>query len=126
MPHPCVHHRSLDLTLQMVRLYFRFVEGEGKYGSRQQLVLTDLSKEMLKLQALGARVLAMDRRQLFQQWLNRKATEDQKTLVTACFTSLTHYLDTHESHSMPWVRAPCSASPTRKRTAEEPWTGDRT
>lgn len=96
---------SLDITLQLVRLYFRFIEGEGKYGARQQLVLTDLSAETRRLQKLAARLLAPDRRQLFQQWLNRDATEDQKTLVKAAFTSLAYYLDTHEDHSMPWYIA---------------------
>jgi len=93
---------SLDITLQLVRLYFRFIEGEGKYGSRQQLVLTDLSAETRRLQKLAARILSADRQQLFQGWLNREATEDQKTLVKAAFTSLAYYLDTHEDHSMPW------------------------
>lgn len=93
---------SLDITLQLVRLYFRFIEGEGKYGTRQQLVLTDLSAETRRLQKMAARLIAADRRQLFQQWLNRDATEDQQTLVKAAFTSLAYYLDTHEDHSMPW------------------------
>merc|ERR1712216_335636 len=94
---------SLDITLQLVRLYFRFFENEGKYGARQQLVLTDLSKETRKIQEMGARLLAPQRRQNFQQWLNRKATDDEKVLVKAAFTSLIHFLKLHEDHSMPAV-----------------------
>jgi hypothetical protein len=33
---------TFDVTLQMVRLYYRFIEGEGKYGEHQQLVLRRL------------------------------------------------------------------------------------
>merc|ERR1711998_809900 len=94
---------SLDITLQLVRLYFRFIEGEGKYGARQQLVLTDLSKETRKIQEMGAKLVDPQRRQNFQLWLNREANDDQKVLVKAAFTSLTHYLKVHEDHSMPMV-----------------------
>ena len=89
----------------MVRLYFRFIEGEGKYGARQQLVLTVLDKDTRRMQTYAARLLSSERRQLFQQWLNRKATDDEKTLVKASFTSLIHFLDSHDEYSMPWVRA---------------------
>ena len=94
---------SLDMTLQMVRLYFRFIEGEGKYGKRQQLVLQDLDKDTRRLQALSAKLLATNQRQLFQKWLNMKANEDEKLLSQACFNSLDHYLKMHGDHSMPWA-----------------------
>ena len=33
---------TLDTTIQIIRLYYRFIEGEGKYGAHQQLVLRRL------------------------------------------------------------------------------------
>lgn len=94
---------SLDMTLQMVRLYFRYIEGEGKYGKRQELVLQDLDKDTRRLQALSAKLLHTDHRQLFQKWLNMAANEDEKLLTKAVFNSLDHYLREHGDHSMPWV-----------------------
>ena len=94
---------SLDLTLQMVRLYFRYIEGEGKFGKRQELVLQDLDKETRRLQELGGRLLAPNQRQLFQKWLNNAASDDEKLLTKAAFTSLMHYLRMHSDHSMPWL-----------------------
>jgi hypothetical protein len=96
---------ALDITLQLVRLYFRYIEGEGKYGARQQLVLTEIDKETRKLQALGGKLLAPERRTNFQKWLNAKATKDEKTLVKAAFTSLEFFRDAHEDHSMPPIVA---------------------
>lgn len=94
---------SLDLTLQMVRLYFRYVEGEGKFGKRQQLVLQDLDKETRRLQELAGNLLAPEQRTHFQKWLNNEASEDEKLLSKAAFTSLSHYLKMHSDHSMPWL-----------------------
>ena len=92
---------SLDMTLQMVRLYFRYVEGEGKFGKRQELVLQDLDKDTRRLQELSGSLLAPNQRQLFQKWLNNVASEDEKLLTKAAFTSLSHYLKMHSDHSMP-------------------------
>ena len=92
---------SLDMTLQMVRLYFRYVEGEGKFGKRQELVLQDLDKDTRRLQELSGKLLAPNQRQLFQKWLNNAASDDEKLLTKAAFTSLSHYLKMHTDHSMP-------------------------
>ena len=94
---------SLDMTLQMVRLYFRYIEGEGKFGKRQELVLMDLDKDTRRIQELGGKLLATNQRELFQKWLNFKASEDEKLLTKAAFTSLNHYLKNHSDHSMPWL-----------------------
>ena len=94
---------SLDLTLQMVRLYFRYVEGEGKFGRRQQLVLQNLDKETRRLQELAGNLLAPEQRTHFQKWLNNEANEDEKLLSKAAFTSLSYYLKMHSDHSMPWL-----------------------
>merc|ERR1712021_222419 len=37
----------------------------------------------------------------FQKWLNNVASEDEKLLTKAAFTSLSHYLKMHSDHSMP-------------------------
>merc|ERR1711935_1043507 len=46
-------------------------------------------------------LLAPNQRQLFQKWLNNVASEDEKLLTKAAFTSLSHYLKMHSDHSMP-------------------------
>ena len=104
-PRACVRaaHRPPDRTAQLVRLYFRYIEGEGKYGKRQQLVLTDIDKETRRIQAMGGTILASERRTNFQQWLNRDATKDDKQLCKAAFVSLQHYMKAHGEHSMPWL-----------------------
>merc|ERR1712195_35796 len=94
---------SPDKALQMVRLYFRYIEGEGKFGKRQELVLMDLDKDTRRIQELGGKLLATNQRELFQKWLNFKASEDEKLLTKAAFTSLNHYLKNHSDHSMPWL-----------------------
>ena len=84
-------------------------------------MLTDIDKETRKLQALGGKMLAPERRTNFQKWLNAKASKDEKTLVKATFTSLQFFLQAHEDHSMPRVRvAPGRPAPlpqTYVRTA---------
>merc|ERR1712216_559694 len=88
---------ALDITLQLVRLYFRYIEGEGKYGKRQQLVLMELDKDTRRIQALSAKLLAPERRQLFQKWLNSTADDNEKLLTKAAFNSLDHYLKMDEN-----------------------------
>jgi hypothetical protein len=94
---------ALDITLQLVRLYFRYIEGEGKYGKRQQLVLMELDKDTRRIQALSAKLLAPERRQLFQKWLNSIADDNEKLLTKAAFNSLDHHLKMDENFSMPWM-----------------------
>merc|ERR1712166_1740947 len=56
-----------------------------------------------RIQELGGKLLATNQRELFQKWLNFKASEDEKLLTKAAFTSLNHYLKNHSDHSMPWL-----------------------
>jgi len=92
----------LDLTLQLVRIYYRFVEGEGKYGGHQLLVLQDLDKDARKLQALGMKFVSSHRRQQFQLWLNNKATDEERLLLKAAFSSLNYFVQTSEKSSSRW------------------------
>lgn len=92
---------ALDITLQLVRLYYRFVEGEGKFGAHQQLVLHRLNQDMRKMQQLGVRFVDREKRAQFNEWLNYKATTEQKLLFTSAFTSLTHFIEHHKEHSKP-------------------------
>lgn len=93
---------ALDITLQMVRLYYRFVEGEGLYGAHQQLVLRRLGQDVKRMQQLGVRFLDREKRAQFTTWLNYKATTEQKYLLMAAFSSLEYFIDHHKEHSKPF------------------------
>ena len=82
---------TLDITLQLVRLYYRFIEGEGKYGAHQQLVLRRLGAEVINMQKLGVRFIDREKRSQFNTWLNYKATQEQRVLLDAAFTSLAYF-----------------------------------
>jgi len=92
----------LDITLQLVRLYYRFVEGEGKFGAHQQLVLRRLGSEMTRMQQLGVRFVDREKRSQFNTWLNYKATTEQKILLQAAFSSLEYYIEHHKEYSKPF------------------------
>lgn len=94
---------TLDVTLQLVRLYYRFIEGEGKYGGHQLLVLHALDKDRIRLQGLGVRFIASQRRQQFQQWLNGKATEEERLLLRAAFFSLAYFIEANQRSEVPKV-----------------------
>ena len=42
------------------------------------------------------------RRAQYNTWLNSKATDEQRFLLEAAFTSIEFYMDHHKEHSKPW------------------------
>lgn len=93
----------LDITLQMVRLYYRFIEGEGLYGAHQQLVLRRLGSDVRRMQQLAVRFVDREKRSQFNTWLNYKASTEQKFLLMAAFSSLEYFIEHHKEHSKPDV-----------------------
>ena len=83
---------AIDITLQLVRLYFRFIEGEGKYGARQILELLDLDKKTKRIQEKGLFVISIKRKQQFQKWLTKTATEEEKDLAFIAFHALHKFI----------------------------------
>ena len=94
---------TLDITLQAVRLYFRFIEGEGRYGEHQQLVLRKLGADAVRIQQMGVRFIDREKRQQFNNWLNKRATQEERFLLDAAFSSLGYYIDHHAEHSKPLI-----------------------
>lgn len=117
---------TYDFSLQGMRAYYRIIEGEGKYGKRQQLRLFKLDAETIKLQLLAARFIDRNQRKLFQDWINLYASEEQKMLVKVAFHSLADFIESSDEFSKPQLIAMVAELPAPVGTfAEKMWMGYR-